>query len=153
MNKQNTRSFAAGLLLSAILLIIFSYGTEDKADSRETLEEQGYVVLTEEEAREQQEEIGILEEQVQTLSEKRDAEEKETETKDEDARTEITLTVSSGMTPIEISDELEIKGIIKNASDFNSYLVKSGRADKIQIGDYQFHSEMTLEEISTLLTK
>ncbi|TYS19469.1 endolytic transglycosylase MltG [Rossellomorea vietnamensis] len=152
MNKQNTRSFASGLLLSAILLIIFSYGTEDKGDSRETLEEQGYVVLTEEEARNQREKIGDLEEQINTLSEDSVSGEQETEV-EEDARTEITLTVSSGMTPIEISDELESKGIIKNASDFNSYLVKSGRADKIQIGDYQLHSEMTLEEISTLLTK
>ncbi|MGD6969165.1 hypothetical protein ACQCVP_22340 [Rossellomorea vietnamensis] len=152
MNKQNTRSFASGLLLSAILLIIFSYGTEDKGDSRETLEEQGDVVLTEEEARNQREKIGDLEEQINTLTEDSVSGEQETEV-EEDARTEITLTVSSGMTPIEISDELESKGIIKNASDFNSYLVKSGRADKIQIGDYQLHSEMTLEEISTLLTK
>jgi vacuolar-type H+-ATPase subunit I/STV1 len=152
MNKQNTRSFAAGLLLSAILLIIFSYGTEDKADSRETLEEQGYVVLTEEEARNQLEKIGNLEEQIDTLTEDSVSVEQETEV-EEDARNEITLTVSSGMTPIEIGDELESKRIIKNASDFNSYLVKSGRADKIQIGDYQLHSEMTLEEISTLLTK
>ncbi|TYR75517.1 endolytic transglycosylase MltG [Rossellomorea vietnamensis] len=152
MNKQNSRSFAAGLLLSAILLIIFSYSTEDKADSRETLEEQGYVVLTEEEARNQREKIGNLEEQIDKLSKDSVSGEQESEV-EEDARTEITLTVSSGMTPIEIGDELESKGIIKNASDFNSYLVKSGRADKIQIGDYQLHSEMTLEEISTLLTK
>ncbi|MGD6803973.1 endolytic transglycosylase MltG [Rossellomorea vietnamensis] len=152
MNKQNSRSFAAGLLLSAILLIIFSYSTEDKADSREMLEEQGYVVLTEEEARNQREKIGNLEEQIDKLSKDSVSGEQESEV-EEDARTEITLTVSSGMTPIEIGDELESKGIIKNASDFNSYLVKSGRADKIQIGDYQLHSEMTLEEISTLLTK
>lgn len=152
MNKQNTRAFAAGLLLSAIVLVIFSYGSEDKADSRETLEEQGYVVLTEKEARNQREKIEDLEEQINTLTEDSVSGEQETEV-EEDARNEMILTVSSGMTPIEISEELESKGIIKNASDFNSYLVKSGRADKIQIGDYQLHSEMTLEEISTLLTK
>ncbi|WP_113927547.1 endolytic transglycosylase MltG [Bacillus sp. P14.5] len=152
MNKQNTRAFAAGLLLSAILLIIFSYTNKDQAESMDTLEEQGYVILTEEEAENQREEIGNLEDKVKTLTENKEEAEQETDTVTEE-RSEITLTVSTGMTPIEISTELESKGIIKNASDFNSYLVKSGRADRIQIGDYQLHSEMTLEEISTLLTK
>ncbi|MGM0844242.1 MAG: hypothetical protein ACQEUT_04625 [Bacillota bacterium] len=152
MNKQNTKAFAAGLLLSSIVLIIFSFYNQDETNSIKTLEEQGYTILTEEEEKNAAEELASLQEQVETLNKSRESGEQHLVTS-EDTRSEITLTVSSGMTPMEIGRKLEDEGIIKNSSDLNSYLVKSGLADKIQIGDYQLHSEMTLEEISTILTK
>jgi hypothetical protein len=156
MNKQSTRAFAAGIFLSAIILIIFSFFIEDSANPKSILEEQGYVILTSEEAKKRNEEISNLQEQVEALTQ----DNHEDQEQDEDNRNEanitedkeITLTVSPGMTPKEISDELESSRIIRNASDLNSYLVNSGLADKIQIGEYKLHSDMTLEEISDLLT-
>ncbi|WP_456274035.1 hypothetical protein [Bacillus sp. AK031] len=153
MNKQSTRAFAAGLFLSAIILIVFSYYDESKADPEAQLKEQGYVILTEEEAKQRNEEVSKLQDQVETLSKNNSTAKEETETGDSDtAVSEVTITVSPGMTPIEIADKLESSGVIRNASDLNSYLVNSGLADKIQIGEYQFNSDMTLEQISDLLT-
>jgi uncharacterized protein YlxW (UPF0749 family) len=153
MNKQSTRAFAAGLFLSAIILIIFSYYDEDNADPKDLLTDQGYVILTEEEAKQRNEEVSNLQEQVETLTKNNSETQEEKKAGDNDtAANTITLTVSPGMTPIEIADTLESSGIIRNASDLNSYLVNSGLADKIQIGEYQLDSDMTLEQISTILT-
>lgn len=153
MNKQSTRALAAGIFLSAIILLIFSYFIDDKADPKKLLEDQGYVILTKEEAKEQNEEITAMQKQVDTLTQaKNEKEDKEKQINKDAKRTEMTLTVSPGMTPKEIADQLESSGIIRNASDLNSYLVNGGLADKIQIGEYDLHSDMTLEEISKLLT-
>jgi hypothetical protein len=156
MNKQSTRAFAAGIFLSAIILIIYHYFMDNPQDPINNLEDQGYVILTQEEAKEHNEKVSDLEKQVDALTQnhKEDTNEVQEGADDNTAdRKKITLTVSSGMTPLEIADELESSGIIRNSSDLNSYLTNSGLADKIQIGEYELHSEMTLEEISTLLTE
>jgi hypothetical protein len=156
MNKQSTRAFAAGIFLSAIILIIFSFFIEDSVDPKSLLEDQGYVILTSEEAKKRNEEISNLQEQVEALTQDNHEDQEQDEDNGNEANVtevaEITLIVSPGMTPKEISDELESSGIIRNASDLNSYLVNSGLADKIQIGEYKLHSDMTLEEISDLIT-
>jgi uncharacterized protein YlxW (UPF0749 family) len=158
MNKQSTRAFAAGIFLSAIILIIFSYFQKENGKPKKVLEDQGFVILSQEEAKKRNEEISNLKEQIEVLSQTNsDNQEKENEKeygKENDTTGhEITLTVSPGMTPIEIAEELESSEIIRNASDLNSYLVNSGLANKIQIGEYKIHSDMTLEEISNLITK
>ncbi|WP_421379852.1 hypothetical protein ACOJQI_16445 [Bacillus salacetis] len=154
MNKQSTRAFAAGIFLSAVILVIFSYFNKINKDPVKLLNEEGYIILTEEEETKRKEELSNLKKQVKELSETNaEDQEKEIEKNNGAAGSEISLTVSPGMTPIEIAEELESSGIIRNASDLNSYLVNSGLANKIQIGEYKLHSEMTLEEISTLLTE
>ncbi|RIW31049.1 hypothetical protein D3H55_15685 [Bacillus salacetis] len=155
MNKQSTRAFAAGIFLSAIILAIYSFFMKNHEDPESLLEAQGYVILTQEEAKERSQEVNDLQDQVDTLSSSLHAEDKEEKQNSGDTKnlTKMTLTVSPGMTPKEISNELEKNGIIRNSSDLNSYLINSGLADKIQIGEYMLDSEMTLEEISTLLTE
>ncbi|WP_409251366.1 hypothetical protein V1502_14600 [Bacillus sp. SCS-153A] len=153
MNKQSTRALATGIFLSAIILLLFSYFEDEKSDPLKRLEDQGYVVLDQEEAKKQKDEISDLQKQIETLTQSKSTkEDKEDEAADDVTRKEITLTVTPGMTPIEIADELESSGIIKNASDLNSYLINSGLADKVQIGEYKLHSEMTLVEITKLIT-
>ena len=154
MNKQSTRAFAAGIFLSAITLIVFSYYNNEDADPETALENKGFVIFTAQEAKQQKEELSSLHKQIEELTQQNNVPEaKENEADEESASEEILLTVSPGMTSKEITDQLESAGIIKNASDLNSYLLKSGLADKIQIGEYRLTSDMTLEEISQLLTK
>ena len=66
--------------------------------------------------------------------------------------TESTITVTRGMGSTEVAGLLQQAGIIEDAADFDSYLVKQGISNKIQINTYKFNSNMSYEDIATELT-
>ena len=85
--------------------------------------------------------------------------EKKTEAKTEAATeeinnsyTEATITVTRGMGSTEVAGLLQRAGIIEDAADFDSYLVKQGISNKIQINTYKFNSNMSYEDIGKELT-
>lgn len=64
-----------------------------------------------------------------------------------------TITVRSGMGSYEVAVLLKDAGIIDNASDFDSYLIRNGYATQIRIKSQEFNSNMSYEEIAKLLVK
>lgn len=83
------------------------------------------------------------------------SEEPTTETTDVQPSTIIkaTITVTAGMGSQNVARLLQDAGIIENASDFDSYLMKNGYATKIEIGTYEFNNSMSYQEIAEELTK
>lgn len=64
-----------------------------------------------------------------------------------------TITVQAGMGSYEVAVLLENAGIIDDASDFDSYLIKNGYATQIRIKSQEFNSNMSYEEIAKNLIK
>ena len=67
--------------------------------------------------------------------------------------TKATIPVRSGMGSYEVAVLLKDAGIIDNASDFDSYLIRNGYATQIRIKSQEFNSNMSYEEIAKLLIK
>lgn len=116
--------------------------TEEVTEEISTAEE----TVTSEDSKETTEEI---KETTETTTEDK----KETTTeKTDNSYTEATITVTRGMGSTEVAKLLQEAGVIEDADDFDSYLVKNGISNKIQINTYKFNSNMTYEEIATGLT-
>ncbi|MGG0642877.1 hypothetical protein ABE021_02870 [Sporosarcina gallistercoris] len=62
------------------------------------------------------------------------------------------LTLSSGDTSKDASDSLEKSGIIKSATEFESYLTKNNLSGKIQIGEHEVDSSMNFAALAKELT-
>ncbi|MCA1031746.1 endolytic transglycosylase MltG [Bacillus timonensis] len=86
---------------------------------------------------------------------KDDKEEEETTDNKETTSTDILfydLVINEGMYSSDISKLLFEAGIIKDATEFNQYLIDNNLQDKVQIGTYEVTNEMSYEEIAELIT-
>ncbi|MFJ7826791.1 hypothetical protein [Psychrobacillus sp. NPDC096623] len=69
------------------------------------------------------------------------------------SETAMTLSIQVGMTSSEISAKLQDKGIIQNSVDLDNYLSDQGLAGRIQVGNYELNSSMTLKQIAETITR
>lgn len=67
--------------------------------------------------------------------------------------TNTVLHIQSGMTSRDISVSLEQAGIIRNKQDFEDYLSAQDLSSKIQIGQYELNSTMSIKHIAEIITK
>ncbi|MFJ8066734.1 hypothetical protein ACIQYS_19265 [Psychrobacillus sp. NPDC096426] len=67
--------------------------------------------------------------------------------------TSTVLHIQSGMTSRDISVFLEQTGIIQNKQDFEDYLSAQDLSGKIQIGQYELNSTMSIKQIAEIITK
>lgn len=67
--------------------------------------------------------------------------------------TSYTLVISRGMYSEAVSTALQSAGIISSASDFNTYLVNTGYAERLQTGTYSLNSSMTYEQIAAVISR
>ena len=174
MTANTIRSFAVGILFSALVCgaVYFfgSSGTEGKASSKEpakqteeatslsemkeALEEEGYVVLTTDEYKannnketkpaQSAEKDTNKETQTQTPAEKPATTEPATT---EPAVTKTVITVRMGMTGIDIRDALVSAKIITDGQAFTDALERSGRASDLQPGSYEVNSGMNVNQL------
>lgn len=63
------------------------------------------------------------------------------------------ISVTSGMSSTSVAQLLMDADIIKDANDFDNYLVSKGYSTRIRIAEYTFTSNMTYEEIAQRLMK
>lgn len=56
------------------------------------------------------------------------------------------------MTSSDISSLLEEAGVIQNQMDLHNYIVDQNLAGRIQIGNYEVDSSMTIKQITELIT-
>lgn len=95
---------------------------------------------------------------LQTLSAnaKKPAEDLQNEQEDtdshEDSITKTVLVIESGTTSKDVANTLEQSAIIKDADQFNAYLTKNNLSGKVQIGEYNLDSSMSIETIANHIT-
>ena len=64
----------------------------------------------------------------------------------------IDVEIKRGMTSERIAKTLEDAGIVKSASEFDSWLKKNHYSNKLHVGTFSLSPEMSFEEIATELT-
>lgn len=159
MNKQTTRAFALGLLLSAILILVFK--PFDNVH-KETVKE-GYELIKKTDLKQLQQEKTQWEEKYHSVIAQKD----EKATKQEDAKKtspnkkenqtesviKYRLSIKSGMTPYEIGERLKSAKIIKDDEKFVQYLIKNKYHEKIQLGAFNLTNKMDFKKIAVIITK
>ncbi|ARK32687.1 hypothetical protein [Halalkalibacter krulwichiae] len=167
--KANTlRSFAGGLIVAATVCgAVYFFGTEEgqanEASVAVTTEDlitelaaEGYMIQTEEQWQEQlaAAEQAIIDEIV--VEPEADEEEKEEEEKEEEEVKEVViyktmLTVSPGMTSIDVGEALVRANIIDSAMKFFNEVEKRDLANELRPGTFEVDSDMSLKEVINLI--
>lgn len=176
--KQTMRAFALGLLTATLIMTIvlfatngFSKKTKDlsKNEMITSLKKDGYRVMTESEFISLSVEYDAKRmkenEKKKTEHEKKKAEksgdDEDTKSKDDkkkkdkesdDVKT-ATIKVESGMPPSKISDQLESKGIIKDARKFDKFLEDNDHVKYIQLGEHEVKSDMSDTELAKAIAR
>lgn len=64
----------------------------------------------------------------------------------------VTITIRGGMSSYPVCQMLQELGMIKDASDFDNYLIKNGYANRISVGTHTLTIGMTYEEIAIAIS-
>ncbi len=158
------QSFAGGLLVAAsVCAAVYFFGpseaTTTQAQEKPTIDEMisllgadGYVIHTEEQWQEQ---LAAFEAETES-EEKPEAEEKATEEKTEVKEVIIyrtLLTISPGMTSIDVGEALVRAEITDSAMTFFKEVEKRGLANDLRPGTFEVNSEMSLDEVISIIFK
>lgn len=156
MKAQLMRSFAGGLLVAtSICGIVYLLGSSEAAQSATKLSEdemissltsEGYVVQTEEEWEKQ---VAANE----TPKENTKKETTEAVAPQEKVVYRTILSVSKGMTSIDIGKILKSTHIIDQSVSFSKEVEQRGLSNKLRPGTYEVDSGMTIDEIMAAIFK
>ncbi len=149
MKAEKMRSFAAGLMIAAGLCGAVYYLGSDETGSKtvtakmsekemkSSLASKGFVIHTEEEWNKQ-------------LADAKAPEQKQNEEK---VVYRTVLTVTLGMTSIDVGKVLEKANIIKSSTEFSNIVDKRGVSTKLRPGVYELDSGMTKDQIIKTIFK
>lgn len=156
MNKT-IRNIGIGLFLAGAAFQIEELVEKESITSTATTTDEAYKQAQQEltEVKKQLAELQLdlnAAQQVQTVGPKETA---QTETAEEQAPTaaSMTLSIEVGMTSSEISEKLADAGIILNKVDMDNYLSDQGLAGRVQVGNYELNSSMSLKQIAETITR
>ncbi|PRX68939.1 hypothetical protein B0G93_12953 [Bacillus sp. V-88] len=159
VTSNSLRSFAGGILIATSLIgavYLFgpseasSTGKEEPAEVQKLSEDEmvkkltskGYVIHTEDQ----------WNKQLKAMNEKQ--EEKTSDKKDDGKVVYKTmLTVSTGMTSIDVGNALEQANIIKDGLDFYKEVEKRGLENELRPGTFEVESGMSTDEIISTIFK
>ncbi|MCC5802916.1 hypothetical protein H7H33_13975 [Rossellomorea vietnamensis] len=159
MTSNSLRSFAGGILIATSLIgAVYLFGPseasstekEEPAEVQKLSEDEmvkkltskGYVIHTEDQ----------WNKQLKAMNEKQ--EEKASDKKDDGKVVYKTmLTVSTGMTSIDVGNALEQANIIKDGLDFYKEVEKRGLENELRPGTFDVESGMTTDEIISAIFK
>ncbi|WP_428908474.1 hypothetical protein [Niallia sp. Krafla_26] len=161
MTSNSIRSFASGLLLAAGVCGVVYFLESDEANSgeksdtkqvvetpsvdemKDALAAEGYVIQTEEE----------WDKQLSTAK----AEASPDQTQEQPAQEKVIyrtmISVSSGMTSIDVGKALKQTNIIEDAFAFSKEVENRGLSNGLRPGMYEISSEMSLDEIISTIFK
>jgi len=157
MKAKLIRSFAAGLLLATVVsgsvyfLSSNDSSNENKQEKLSTeemktlLTEEGYKVLTEVELAEQ-----LAAAQIEAEESKEQA---TTENTTEKVVYRTMITVTSGMTSIDVGDALVNAKIIANRQEFVNLVEQKGLVQELRPGTFEVQSDMTLDQVIATVYK
>ncbi|TFD97514.1 endolytic transglycosylase MltG [Jeotgalibacillus salarius] len=146
LDRRSIRSTGIGMMASALLIFSAGYFMSEKPPETVSNVSENEMIISKDEYNGLQDEISQWEQRVQLLEEEA-PEESPVEV------TRIILSVEAGMTSPEIGDQLFSGGIIDDEDVFNEYLVDQNLTDRIQIGEYDLNSTMSIEQIAKLITQ
>ncbi|MCR2822943.1 endolytic transglycosylase MltG [Lederbergia panacisoli] len=166
MTNNSIRSFAIGLLVAASMCGAVYYFGPSEAESAQTAEKpsidemksllisEGYVLHSEEEWREQEAAIKAAKDSEKEKTEKT---EEKVEEKAEEVKEKIIyrtmITVTPGMTSIDVGKALERANIIDSGMKFFKEVEKKGLSKNLRPGTYDVESGMTMKEIISIIFK
>lgn len=78
---------------------------------------------------------------------------KEETTEKPGSKTKVKITVKGGMGSEDIAKLLADAGLVKSASDFDSFLCKNGYDSKLEVGTFELDSTMSYDEMAKELCK
>ncbi|MCA0149115.1 MULTISPECIES: endolytic transglycosylase MltG [Rossellomorea] len=159
VTSNSLRSFAGGILIATSLIgavYLFgpseasSTGKEEPAEVQKLTEDEmvkkltskGYVIHTEDQWNKQLK--AMNENQEEKASDKKD---------DGKVVYKTMLTVSTGMTSIDVGNALEQANIIKDGLDFYKEVEKRGLENELRPGTFDVESGMTTDEIISAIFK
>ncbi|MBU8905716.1 endolytic transglycosylase MltG [Desertibacillus haloalkaliphilus] len=159
MTQKGIRGFATGLFVATSIMTFFyfyesnsqaeyEYENEEleitNADIEQYLQQQDLVVLP---ANEHDELLQAIEEFQQGDHTREDEPDSE-----RIFIYQTYLTIERGMSSSEVANELEKANIINDQHEFQNYLHEHNLTQSINIGEYQLNSEMSFEEIATIIS-
>ncbi|GBF11631.1 hypothetical protein [Tepidibacillus sp. HK-1] len=144
-NKNFLKGMGIGFILSSIFLFWFVKPPSETPtptpaeliknisieELKQLITEKGYVIYKPEE--------------IEALKE----ENKETDSKTPE---KVQFVIQKGMTSYKVADLLVSSNIIKDKQQFLNILSQYGLMKNIQIGNYTYHSDMTLDDLISLIT-
>lgn len=89
--------------------------------------------------------------QEQTTEEKKTTE-KNTENKKNSEKDTVELTIERGSSSYPVCQKLQELGMIKDASEFDTYLVENGYASRIRVGTHKLDKGMSFKEIAEAIS-
>ncbi|MBS4199673.1 endolytic transglycosylase MltG [Bacillus sp. FJAT-49732] len=150
MNKQTTRAFASGLLISALILYVYVHFFQKKPEPVHAIKE-GYIEMKQSDYDQLKQDTEKWQTKYETLAQKKV--EKQTPIVTEKTVNHYEIVIPEGMSSKDISIELEDAGIIDNAENFNKYLAKKKLQRYIQFGTFELNDTMSYEEICHIIAK
>lgn len=166
MKANIVNSFAAGLLISAGVCgaVYFSGSSKGENNSKKAtalteeemktnLANSGYVILTNAEWEKQ---LTAIEEQKKEATTEKAKEEKAKEEqpkKDTEVVSRTIVNVASGMTSIDVGNALEQGKILDDAMKFFHEVEKRGLSNELKPGTFEVDSNMTMDEIISVIFK
>lgn len=144
--KSVIRTIGIGVFVAGATMSLTQMKQESDGHTKLTKDE---VIVKKSEIKQYQQQITKLQEENVTLAKTQNT----TTPKEKKEVKTFTLDVRSGMGTSEVSKALEKAGMIKSASDFESYIINEGKASSIQLGKSKLNSEMSQKEILAELTK
>lgn len=165
MTANSIRSFACGLLLAACLCgTVYFLGPSEAKSTEEvqpiastdemkaTLTEEGYVTITTEEWTATTDALKAIQEiEDDSAAAEVEAEENVASIEKEVIIYRTILTVTPGMTSIDVGEALVRANIINKAIDFFNEVEKQGLANELKPGTFEVDSEMSLQEVISII--
>lgn len=145
---------SACIIAGAVLFFTSNYGdaTNDETENGQLKKEvqalQTKLTRTEEELAKLQTASSVAHEPAETQEDNIDDADNPTET-----IVKTILTIEPGMNSTTIAESLKSNGIIDSSGAFELYLAVNNLSGKIQIGQYELDSAMTLEDVAAIITK
>ena len=87
-----------------------------------------------------------------TTEQKTEASTEATTEKQEESAKEVTITIKGGMSSYPVCQMLQEIDVIKDAMDFDNYLIKNGYASRISVGTHTLKIGMSYEEIAIAIS-
>ncbi|TXC92411.1 endolytic transglycosylase MltG [Metabacillus litoralis] len=171
MSKTGFRTFAAGMILSTSVLggtyllsdkeqaaakvekevteaDIKTYLTNNNKMAIDTDEYEEF--LASKNAADQKEETKVAEQPKTEEAPKEEA--KKVEEKKEEV-VSYKVAIKDGMTTSEVSDALELNGIIESSKEFDKFLISNDYHTKVQLGTFEVKKGMTFAQLADVITR
>ncbi|MEK4486473.1 hypothetical protein MHH81_12905 [Psychrobacillus sp. FSL H8-0484] len=157
MNRSAIRFFGIGLFLAGAAFQVQHMLKDKEIASTSAISQQSYDEAQQELTQVKQQ-LAALQLDLQNAQKKQAttpvAQKKETPEKSaSDGTRNMVLIIQSGMNSNDVGSLLEQSGVIQNKLDLEDYLQAQDLSSRLQIGEYELHSSMTIKQIAEIITK